>query len=101
MHDTARQQLRDTVATGDTPGIIDRKVADAAPDLTEEHRAALWLYAWSLAGGKGRGRRPAEIVNPFAGVRCATCGTGWYPRRSELLVSAGARCPRCHGSLAR
>ena len=45
--------------------------------------------------------RVVEAANLFTGVRCATCGTGWHPRRSELLVSAGSRCPRCHGQLAR
>lgn len=57
MLDTARQHLRETVATGDTPRTIEDRVAEAAPGASEETRSALWLYAWHRAGDGDELRR--------------------------------------------
>ena len=57
MLDHARQHLRETVVTGDTPQIIEERVAEAAPRASEETRSALWLYAWHRAGDGDELRR--------------------------------------------
>jgi hypothetical protein len=49
MFETARMQLRETVVRGDSIADVDVKVEEATRWLEEEPRAALWLYAWSLA----------------------------------------------------
>lgn len=62
MLEIARRTLRDTIDRGDAPQVIDDKVARAAPGVGEERQAALWLYAFHLAGGgdaRRRVRRPA------------------------------------------
>ncbi len=50
MFDAARHRLRETVAHGDSAQAIDSKVTEAGSTLDEERQAALWLYAWGLAG---------------------------------------------------
>ena len=51
MLDIARQRLRDDIAHGDSPDVVEGKAARAGPTLDEEQRAALWLYGWHHAGG--------------------------------------------------
>jgi hypothetical protein len=60
MLDTARRRLRETVSKDDPPEVVDAKVAEAAPGLDDELRAALWLYAWHQAGDEGARRFSRE-----------------------------------------
>ena len=50
MLEVAREYLRERIAVGDSPEVVDAEVAEAAPRMDEEEQAALWLYAWHLAG---------------------------------------------------
>jgi hypothetical protein len=43
MLENARQRLRRVIARGDSPDVVEAKVAEAGPALGEEQRAALWL----------------------------------------------------------
>ena len=45
----ARAYLRQTVAPGQSLEGLDQAVQQAAPRLSEEHHAVLWLYAWHHA----------------------------------------------------
>jgi len=44
-----------------------------------------------------RRRSPAQVIPPNA-VRCGDCGTIWYSRLADQLVT-WARCARCDGTL--
>jgi hypothetical protein len=51
MMDVVRRRLRDTVVDDDSPAQVDEKVRDAAPRMSDERLAAMWLYGWHHAGG--------------------------------------------------
>jgi hypothetical protein len=61
MLDIVRTRLRETITEGDPPDVVDAKVTEAAPAVSEERYAALWLYAWHYAGGDGT-CRPGDPV---------------------------------------
>ncbi len=62
MMDVVRRRLRDTVVEGDSPSQVDAKVLDAAPTMSEERLAAMWLYGWHHAGGDGACRPAGPLV---------------------------------------
>jgi len=61
-------ELRDAIAlrldVGWSLGQVERALIEPAARLSEDERAALWLFAWSYppSGTRAPGRGPAEVA---------------------------------------
>jgi hypothetical protein len=48
---------------------VQNELIEPASGLSEDERAALWLFAWAYrpAGGRQSGRRSGDMLGPVAG----------------------------------
>jgi hypothetical protein len=69
MLNSARQRLREDLAPGDSPAVVQDKVEKAGPTLGEEQQAVLWLYGWHHAGGDDACRSSAHRAHYPAHVQ--------------------------------
>jgi hypothetical protein len=67
MHTTSiRRRLRQRIPQGANGDAIDAEIARFAPEVSEDGRAALWLYAWLHAGDSARHDRTARSAELLA-----------------------------------
>jgi hypothetical protein len=61
------RRVRQRISKGASLDAIDRAVEESAPDLEEEERAALWLYAWHHARKPDESARRERVLELLRG----------------------------------
>ena len=62
MLDRVREELELRLEAGAHVAELERELVEAATVLSEEERAALWLFAWSYRPGHGDSERVVSVA---------------------------------------
>ena len=62
MLDTYQHEIALALEEGFELSDVERQLIEPARELSDDERAALWLYAWSCARRQRQSLRPAELL---------------------------------------